>query len=152
MTVKILISVLFSALLVFGPFGCDEDEKTASIEGSWQGKKAEGKVLVFGVPSGFEEEDNNLKPLLEFEEGGVVTLTQGGVRSHGTWVQDGEKLTMSLTFNTNFVDLSGTYDIQTLTDSKLVLYLEKEGIYEDPDTGIAIEGMLKATVSFDKQD
>lgn len=122
----------------------------ASIEGQWQGKKAEGQVLVFGVPSGFEEEDLTFNPTLEFKQGGVVILTQDGVPSEGTWSQDGEKLTMSLTFNTGFVDLSGVYDIQTLTDAQLVLYLEKEGTFEDPDTGIAIEGTLKATVHFEK--
>lgn len=150
MKVRILISVLLSALLV-APLACDDDEKMASVEGTWQGTKAEGEVLVFGVPSGFEEEDDTFNPVLEFKQGGVVTLTQGGAPSQGTWSQDGEKLITSLNFDTNFVDLSGTYTIQTLTETKLVLYYEKDGTYEDPDTGIEIEGTLKATLSFDKK-
>jgi hypothetical protein len=147
---KILFSILFSASFILGPLGCDDEEKMASIEGSWQGTKAEGQVLVFGVPSGFEEEDETFNPTLEFKQGGIVVLTEDGVPSEGTWSQDGENLTMSLTFDAAFVDLSGVYDVQTLTDSELVLYLEKEGTFEDPDTGIAIEGTLKASAHFVK--
>ena len=147
MKVKFLVPVVFLALLA----GCDDDEKIASVEGSWQGTKAEGEVLVFGVPSGFEEEDDAFNPILEFKPGGVVTLTKDGVPTQGHWSQDGEKLTASLDFNTEFVDLSGDYTIQTLTDTKLVLYFEKDGTYEDPDTGIQIEGTLKATLYFDKK-
>ena len=150
MKVRILCSLVFSALLV-ASFACDDEEKIASVEGSWQGAKAEGEVLVFGVPSGFEEEDETFSPILEFKKGGVVTLTQGGVPTDGTWSQDGEKLTTSLHFDTNFIDLSGSYTIQTLTDSKLVLYYEKDGTYQDPDTGIQIEGTLKATLTFNKK-
>jgi hypothetical protein len=150
MKVRIFFCVIFSALIVT-PFACDDEEKMASIEGAWIGTKAEGEVLVFGVPSGFEEEDNNFDAILEFKRGGVVLLTQDGIPSSGTWSQDEERLITTLNFNTDFVDLSGTYTIQTLTTTKLVLYHEREGIYEDPDTGIAIEGTLKATLSFDKQ-
>ena len=147
MKVKFLIPVVFLALFA----GCDDDEKIASVEGSWQGTKAEGEVLVFGVPSGFEEEDDTFNPILEFKPGGVVTLTHDGVPAQGHWSQDGEKLTASLDFKTEFVDLSGDYTIQTLTDTNLVLYFEKDGTYKDPDTGIEIEGTLKATLYFDKK-
>ena len=147
MKVKFLFPVTLLALLA----GCDDEEKIASVQGSWQGTKAEGEVLVFGVPSGFEEEDNSFNPILEFKPGGVVTLTQNSVPAQGTWSQDGEKLTTSLDFNTEFVSLNGDYTIQTLTETKLVLYFEREGTYEDPDTGIEIEGTLKATLYFDKK-
>jgi hypothetical protein len=150
MKVRIFFCAIFSALIVT-PLACDDEEKMPSIQGSWVGTKAEGEVLVFGVPSGFEEEDGNFDPILEFKQGGVVSLTQDGIPSSGTWSQNGEQLVTSLNFNTDFVDLSGTYTIQTLTDTKLVLYHEREGTYEDPDTGIDIEGTLKATLSFDRQ-
>lgn len=150
MNLKTLLSFALTALLIV-PFGCDDDEKKASIEGKWQGTKAEGEVLVFSVPTGFDEEDETFDPLLEFKQGGVVTLTQDGVPSQGTWSQNGETLNASITFDTNFVDLSGSYTIQTLTETKLVLYYEKDGTYQDPDTGIEIEGTLKATLYFDKK-
>jgi hypothetical protein len=150
MKVKILFSVLFSIVLVVGPLGCDDNEKMATLEGSWQGTKAEGKVLLFGVPTGFEEEDDSFDPTLEFKQGGIVTLTQDGTPSQGTWSQEGETLTTSLNFDTNFVEISGTYTIQTLTETALVLYYESEGTFEDPDTGIDIEGTLKATLYFSK--
>ena len=150
MKVRIFFCVISSALLVT-PFACDDEEKMASIEGAWIGTKAEGEVLVFGVPSGFEEEDDNFDPILEFKPGGMVSLTQDGIPTSGTWSQEGEQLVSSLNFNTDFVDISGAYTIQTLTDTKLVLYHEREGTYADPDTGIEIEGTLKATLSFNKQ-
>jgi hypothetical protein len=149
MKVKILFCALFS-LLLLTPFSCDDEEKMASVEGAWTGTKAEGEVLVFGVPSGFEEEDDTFNPIIEFKPGGAVTLTQNGTTYSGTWAQDGENLTTDLNFNTDFVDLSGAYIIQTLTATELVLYFEKDGTYEDPDTGIDIEGTLKATLSFKK--
>ena len=143
---------LFAVLLLAVAVGCDDEEKLSSIEGTWQGTKAEGTVLIFGVPSGFEQTDEAFDPVLEFKKGGAVTLTtQGGTPSQGTWSQDGEKLTTSLTFDTDFIDLAGTYTIQTLTDKKLVLYYEKDGTYEDPDTQIEIEGTLKATLYFDRK-
>ena len=151
MKIKILISVLFSILFIVGPLGCDDNEKMATIEGSWQGTKAEGKVLLFGVPTGFEEEDNNFNPTVEFKQDGIVTLTQDGIPSQGTWSQDGGNLTTSLTFDTDFLDISGAYTIQTLTETGLVLHYEKEGTFEDPDTGIEIEGTLKATLYFSKK-
>ena len=75
MNVKFLFPVILFGLLA----GCDDEEKIASVEGTWQGTKAEGEVLVYGVPTGFEEEDDTFNPILEFKPGGVVTLTQDGV-------------------------------------------------------------------------
>ena len=147
MKVKFLFPVVLFGLLA----GCDDEEKIASVEGSWQGTKAEGEVLAYGVPTGFEEEDDTFNPITEFKPGGVVTLTQNGVPAQGNWSQNGEKLTTSLDFNTEFVDLSGNYTIQTLTETKLALYFEKDGTYKDPDTGIEIKGTLKATLYFDKK-
>lgn len=151
MKVKILFSFLVSLLMIVGPLGCDEHESVATLEGTWKGTKAQGEVLVFGVPTGFEEEDNTFHPTLEFKEGGVVVLTRDGIPTQGNWAQNGETLITSLNFETDFVDLSGTYTIQTLTDTRLILYYEKEGTFEDPDTEIEITGTLKATLSFDKQ-
>ena len=150
MKVKILFFFLVSLLIIVGPLACDDHESVATLEGIWHGSMAQGDVLLFGVPTGFEEEDKNFHPTLEFREKGVVILTQGGIKRHGNWAQNGEILVTSLNFETDFVDLSGTYTIQTLTVSQLVLYYEKEGTFEDPDTGIEITGTLKATLSFNR--
>jgi hypothetical protein len=149
---KVNIRLFFLCfVLAIAMSGCDDDEKMASIEGTWQGTKAEGEVLVFGVPSGFEEEDNTFNPLLEFKQGGNVTLTQDGIPSQGTWSLAGDQLTTTLTFDTDFIELPGTYTVETLTATKLVLYFEKDGTYQDPDTGIEIDGTLKAMLYFDKK-
>jgi len=149
MKVRILFCSLFSLTLLI-PFACDE-EKLASVEGTWIGTKAEGEVLVFGVPSGFEEVDDKFSPVIEFKPGGIVTLTQNGFPNVGTWSQQGETLNTNVGFNTDFVQLSGMYTIQSLTENKLVLYYEKDGTYTDPDTGIRIEGTLKASLAFQKK-
>jgi hypothetical protein len=148
MKAKFLFSILLPVLVI----GCsDEEEKLASLEGSWQGTKAEGEVVIFGVPSGFEEEDETFDPAIEFKQDGSVKIIDNGAPAEGTWSQTGNTLTTSITFDTNFIDLSGRYTIQSLTDTKLVLYFEKDGTYADPDTGIEIEGTLKATLNFDKK-
>ena len=150
MKVNILLQFLCVCLAI-GISACDDDEKLASIEGSWQGTKAEGEVLVFGVPSGFEEEDDTFNPILEFKQGGIVTLTQDGIPTQGTWVQTGDQLTTNLNLDTDFVALPGTFTIETLTSTRLVLYFEEDGTYQDPDTGINIDGTLKATLYFNKK-
>jgi hypothetical protein len=147
MKVKILCLILISVALV----QCDDEEKPASIEGSWQGTNAKGEVLVFGVPSGFEEEDDTFDTVLEFKNDGTVKIIDSSTPTEGTWSQAGNTLTTSVNFDTNFIDLSGSYAIQTLTDKKLVLYYEKDGTYSDPDTSIEIDGTLKATLYFDKK-
>ncbi len=150
MKVRILLCSLFSISLLV-PFACDE-EKIASVEGTWIGTKAEGEVLVFGVPSGFEEVDDTFSPVLELKPGGIVTLTEHSSLSRsGTWSQHGEKLETNIGFQTNFVQLSGMYTIQRLAEKNLVLYFEKDGTFTDPDTGIKIEGTLKASLTFQKK-
>ena len=150
MKVRILFCAL-SSLFLMTPFACDDEEKMASVDGKWKGAKAEGEVLVFGVPSGFEEADDAFDTIIEFKQGGIANLTQDGVSYAGTWSQYGENLATNMNFTTDFVDLSGTFTIQTVSETKLVLYFEKDGTYKDPDTGINIEGTLKATLSFEKQ-
>jgi len=150
MKVRILFCAL-SSLFLLTPFACDDEDKIASVEGTWKGTKAEGEVLVFGVPSGFEEVDDAFNAILEFKQGGAAKLTQDGIPYTGTWSQYGEKLATTLGFTTDFVNLSGTYTIQTVTETNLVLYFQKDGTYKDPDTGIDIEGTLKAALFFEKQ-
>lgn len=147
MKAKFLFSILLPVLVM----GCSEEEKFASLEGSWQGTKAEGEVLIFGVPTGFEEEDETFDPVIEFNQDGTAKIIDNGTPVEGTWSQSGNTLTTSITFDTNFIDLSGSYTIESLTDKKLVLHFEKDGTYADPDTGIEIDGTLKATLYFDKK-
>jgi hypothetical protein len=147
MKAKFLSIILIPVLTI----GCEEEDKLASIEGSWRGTKAEGEVVIYGVPSGFEEQDESFDPILEFKTDGTVKITDDGTPAEGTWSQTGNILTTAVTFNTEFIDLSGDYTIESLTDTKLVLYYEKDGTYSDPDTGIEIEGTLKATLYFDKK-
>jgi hypothetical protein len=150
MKVRILFCAL-SSIFLLTPLACDDEDKMASVEGIWKGTRAEGEVLVFGVPSGFEEVDGAFDATLEFKQGGLATLTENGAPYTGTWSQYGENLETNLGFTTDFADMSGAYTIQTVTETKLVLYFEKDGTYKDPDTGIDIEGTLKATLSFEKQ-
>jgi hypothetical protein len=147
MKAKFLLAILIPIVIT----SCDDEEKLAALEGSWQGTKAEGEVVIFGVPSGFEEEDDTFDPVIEFKTDGSVKVTDNGSPVEGTWSQAGNTLTTSITFETNFIDISGNYTIESLTDKKLVLFFEKDGTYADPDTSIEIDGTLKATLYFDRK-
>lgn len=130
---------------------CDDDDDFAPLVGEWQGTKAEAEILAFGVPLPINETDDNFDAQVEFKADGIVTLVDDGQSSTGTWEQNGDKLTLSITFNTDFIDISGTYTIRELSETKLRIFVEKDGTYTDPDSGIDIDGTVKATLYFERQ-
>ncbi len=149
MTIRGFLSLVCLALVVCLS-ACDDDEEFAPITGEWQGTKAEAEILVFGVPIPIKETDEDFAAMIEFQENGTILLTEGTQTSTGTWEQNGDKLNLSITFSTSFIDLSGTYTIEELTASKLRLFIEKDGTYTDPDSGTDIDGTIKATLYFDR--
>lgn len=150
MNIRILFSVLCIASCVWLT-ACDDEKEFASVVGKWQGTKAEAEILAFGVPIPIKETDDTFAAEVEFKDNGTVTLTEDAQTSSGTWEQNGDKLILSITFSTDFIDLSGTYTIKELTDTKLTLFIEKDGTYTDPDSGMDIDGTVKATLYFDKK-
>ncbi|MBL0740886.1 lipocalin family protein [Chryseolinea lacunae] len=152
MTSRIASLLSFVLLITCTMFSCKDEDKTfPSVVGKWQGTSASANITLQGVPVPFDQTDDDFDAIVEFKADGTATITDDGVPSTGTWSQNNDKLTVSLTFSTDFIDLSGTYTIKELTDSKLVIYIEKQDNYTDPDTQIEVSGTIKATINFEKK-
>jgi len=150
MNVKYILSLL-TLVCCCGMVACDDDEDFASIIGKWKGTKAEAEILAFGVPLPIKETDETFDAEIEFKADGTVTLADDGQSSTGTWEQNGDKLLLSITFSTDFIDISGTYTIKELSQTKMRIFIENDTTYTDPDSGIDIDGTVKATIYFDRQ-
>ena len=149
---KIRLMLSFCCLVSLGiVISCSNDKEFGSVAGKWQGTKAEAQIVAFGIPLPISEADDDFNAEVEFKTDGTVSLADDGQTSSGTWEQDGNKLILSITFSTDFIDLSGTYTIKELTASTLQIYIEKDESYTDPDTGTTVDGTIKATLSFTKK-
>lgn len=131
---------------------CREEEKNfPSIEGKWRGTSAEITVKPFGIPIPFSEEDDSFATEIEFKSDGALIIYDGAEPTRGSWQVVDDKLITDVNFSTDFIDLSGTYTIEELTQTKLVFYLEKENeTITDPDSGKSISGDVKVTLHFEK--
>jgi len=139
---------LLLGLLVTGFSACDDDEEVSrTVEGRWQGTRLELTLEAFGVPVR-SEDDDTFNALLEFKANGSVTIEEEGQSATGTWVQNGNTLTLSINYTIENVSISGDYTIEELTDTNLRLYAKRDETYEDPDTGLEVDGTLKATLHF----
>lgn len=149
MNIRIIISFLCVFCAVWMT-GCDDDDTFAELAGNWQGTMAEAEVLAFGIPLPVSETDDSFDAQVEFKSDGTITLSDDGQSSTGTWEQNGDKLILSITFSTDFIDLSGTYAIKELSETKLRIFIEKDTPYTDPDSGIEVDATVKATLYFDR--
>ncbi len=141
---------LLLGLLITGFSACDDDDDetlSRTVEGRWQGTRLELTLEAFGVPVR-NEDDDTFDAKLEFKANGSVTIEDEGQSATGTWVQNGNTLTLSVNYTIENISLSGDYTIEELTDTSLKLYAERDETYEDPDTGLEIDGKLKATLHF----
>lgn len=131
---------------------CDDDDDNhfTSVQGKWIGDKTELTVKINGVPTPFNETDNSFAGEVEFTPGGTAVYEEDGEVLTGTWVQNNDKLTLTIPDDTEELDMSGTYTIKEISGSKLKLYIEKEATIEDPDTGLDVEALIKATLYFEK--
>jgi hypothetical protein len=131
---------------------CDDDDDNhfTSVQGKWIGDKTELTIKIEGVPTPFNETDNSFAGEVEFTPGGTAVYEEDGEVITGTWVQNNDKLTLSIPDDTEEIDMSGTYTIKEINGSKLKLYIEKEATIEDPDTGLDVEASIKATLYFEK--
>ena len=132
-------------------FSCEEDAKDfASIVGKWRGTTAEIEVKPFGIPIPFSKKDESFEAEIEFKSDGTVILLDDSETREGTYeVVDGKIIT-DLNLSTEFIDLSGTYTIETLTTSTLIFYIKKNDTITDPDSGRSISGDITATLEFER--
>ena len=140
---------LLLGLLVTGFSACDDDDEEVSrtVEGRWQGTRMEFTLEAFGIPVR-NEDDDSFNAILEFKANGSVTIEDEGQSATGTWVQNGNTLTLSVNYTIENISLSGDYTIKELTDTNLSIYAERDETYKDPDTGLEVDGTLKATLYF----
>lgn len=138
-------------LLVMLAFACKEDNQDfAAIEGKWQGTLAEIEVKPVGLPLPFSQKDETFDNEIEFHADGTMTVLDDTQPKEGTYQVVEDKLITDINFNTEIIDISGTYTIQILTQTTLVFYLKKKDSITDPDTGIQVSGDIKATLHFER--
>jgi hypothetical protein len=132
--------------------GCDDDDDNGigSVAGNWAGDKTELVIKVEGVPTPFNETDDSFDGEVEFQQDGTAVYNEDGEETIGTWSQTNNKLYLTIPDDSEEFDMSGTYTIQELTGSKLRIYIEKEGSFEDPDTGLVFDATIQATLYFNR--
>lgn len=129
----------------------DDDDKPASLLGSWQGDKTEASITVDGFPEPFTETDEDFAGQAEFKSNGTVIFKEDGEVVEGTWAQNGSNLLLQVDGLSEDEDISGTYTIKELTQSRLKIYIEKEAYFYDEESGIEFEGLVKATLYFNRK-
>lgn len=138
-------------LLLLMVASCRDDEGPfASITGRWEGEKAELRIKADGFPLGIPYTVNDLATVMEFKADGTMVLTKDGKTSNGTYTINGKKLTINVDFRLQDIDLSGTYTIIELSNSRLKGEIEKEATVKNPETGSDVSGEIKATLTFDR--
>lgn len=142
------------ALLFFSLISACRDEEpviNASVLGKWAGSNADFKINPSGIIPAFTLKEEEFPVQLEFKDEGVVILTDNdGASSEGIYSQAGDKLTIGIDYTFELIELSGTYQINELTNTRLELEIEKEGSYTHPDTGQEFDGKVTATLYFNK--
>jgi len=147
-------NLLIAGLLSFMFFlSCDDDkdEVNASIVGIWSGNKVDFKLNPKGVIPAFTVSEDNFSVVLEFKNDGALILTDDKQSTTGTYQLNGKKLTINIDYDFEFIGLSGIFDVEELTLTKLRASREQEGTFEHPDTGQQFDGKVKAILFFDRQ-
>ena len=137
-------------ILLLVTVGCrDEDTViTASIEGRWTGTLAEVQVKPFGLPVPFKEDDDSFATVVEFRSDGTLVFYEDDVGRHGTYTVTGDQLTIETDYTVEDIAISGTYTIQTLTETNLVMFLKRKDEVVDADGMPAVKGHIKITLHF----
>ena len=150
-TMKTRITAGFLIVLALAVACKDEEQKLAPIAGKWRGTLAEISIQPFGIPVPISRKDETFDTEIEFRTDGTIVIYDGSQPTEGTWQLNGDQLTTDVDFNTDFLELSGTYTVEILTQTTLVFYLEKENqTVTDPDTGQSISGDIRGTLHFEK--
>jgi hypothetical protein len=146
---KIRSWIVTGLVLLFLSSSCD-DEKMSSIVGKWNVSKAEYNCRPFRYPGTINQTEEDLDTAFEFRSDGTLVMTRSGKLANGTYEMKDRNLLTSLPFTTQVIGLSGKYAIQELSETKLVLCVERDDTFQDPDTGTNLRGTVKATLHFDK--
>lgn len=127
----------------------DDDEKAASILGNWTGDKIEASAKIDGFPTPINQNDEDFAGRAEFKSDGTVIFREDGDITEGTWAQNGNKLILSVD-ELGEDNMTGTYIIQELNSSRLKIYIEKETLIYDDESGMEFLADIKATLYFNR--
>jgi hypothetical protein len=140
---KIRYTILL-ALFVLATACEKDDEITSSVVGKWSGTKAELRFKL--IPYN----DDDFNAIIEFKNDGTVNYIDGSQTYSGTYTLNNRNLSITGITVADFpVDISGSYDITTLTSNDLVIEGEREGTVSDPTYG-TFSGTVKATFYFNR--
>lgn len=142
----------FIASILLLLMACQEDaEISSSIEGGWKGTLAEVQLKPFGLPIPISKDVPTFDAELEFRSDRTIILRDDSQSIEGTYQLTGDKLTIDLDYSIENLKLSGTYDVETLTETSLIFHRKEDGAtIVDPDGGQSVQGQLKVTLHFQR--
>ena len=141
-------AAFFFVLLIASACEKDETVITASIEGRWTGTLAEVQVKPYGLPLPFKDDNDSFATIIEFHSDGTLVFFEDDVGRQGKYTINGDQLNIETGYTIEDIALSGTYTIQTLTDTNLVIFLEKEDQIIDQEGVPSVTGDIKITLHF----
>lgn len=139
------------SLLILLAIACKEDaEITSGIEGKWQGTLAEVRVKPFGLPIPFKEDVPSFATRIDFNKDGSMVVWDDTSPTEGTYNLNGDEVTVNIDYSIEDIDLSGTYTIEILTDTQLVIHTKRDDTITDPDSGQSMSAEIKVTLHFSR--
>jgi len=147
---KLVFTLVASAgvAILAGLSGC-EDEPQAPLVGSWQGQTAEAEIEAFGFVV-WEETYDPFEVDVTFNEDGSATVNNNGTEAEGTWERHGDKLITTVDLGNAELGEINEMTIKELTETKLVLTIKKDTTFQDPDSGLEVDGTIKGVARFNR--
>ena len=139
---------LLALVMLLGSCQDDENEIKATIVGKWQADKADLIVKPDGFLIGIPYTVNEFDAILDFKSDGTLTITDDNTSSTGTYVMEGDKLTINSQLMLEDINMSGTYEVLTLSATALEVRIEKDATVKNPNDGTDVSGTVKATLHF----
>ena len=147
-------SRLLSLVIFLSVFSCREDEGIdAPLVGLWAGDKAEFRLNPSGIIPPFTVTEQDFLVHLHFKSDGSLILTDDKKETseEGSYSLTGDQLTIDIDYKFEYLELSGTYNVELLTASILRASTEKEGTFHHPDSGLDFDGTVEATLHFTRE-
>lgn len=137
------------SLLLMVALACSKDaEITSGIEGKWRGTLAEVQVKPFGLPVPIKDDDPSFATRIDFNGDGSMVIWDDTNPTEGTYNVNNDEVTVNIDYSIEDIELSGTYTIETLTGTRLVIYTKRDDTITHPDGGPSISGEIKVTLHF----
>lgn len=142
-----------AAFLLFGIliFSCKEESVISSgIDGKWQGTLAEVRFKPLGLPVPVNRDVPSFDTRIDFNKDGTMVVWDGADPKNGTYDLRGNDLVINIDYSIEDISLAGTYRVETLTDTQLVINITRDHTVSDPDGGPSVSGEVKVTLHFDR--